>query len=63
MTMRSASTNTTAFSTLRGTNHQVGLQFDRDVIDYVDEYHRVLGRFVDHDRIVIHSHSYPGVPG
>ena len=52
-----------SFSTLRGTNHQVGLQFDRDVIDYVDEPPEYAVVFVDDDRIVIHSHSYPGVPG
>ena len=52
-----------SFSTLRATNHQVGLQFEHPVIDYVDEPPEYAVVFVDADRIVIHSHSYPGVPG
>ena len=52
-----------SFSTLRGTNHQVGLQFEREQIDYVDEPPEYAVVFVDADSIVVHNHSYPGVPG
>lgn len=52
-----------SFSTLRGGNHQVGLQFEREQIDYVDEPPEYAVVFIDDDQIVIHNHSYPGVPG
>ena len=35
----------------------------KGVIGYVDEPPEYAVVFVDADRIVIHSHSYPGVPG
>ena len=48
-----------SFSSLRGTNHQVGLQFESDQIDYVDEPPEYAIVFVEDDLIVVHNHSYP----
>ena len=48
-----------SFSSLRGTNHQVGLQFEREQIDYVDESPEYAVVFIDDDQIVVHNHSYP----
>ena len=48
-----------SFSSLRGTNHQVGLNFSSEQIDYVDEPPEYAVVFADDDRIVIHSHAYP----
>ncbi|MEM7196529.1 MAG: phosphodiesterase [Pseudomonadota bacterium] len=48
-----------SYSSLRGTNHQVALDFDVPEIIYVDEPPEYAVVFVDDDRIVVHTHSYP----
>jgi len=54
--------NGISFSSLRGTNHQVGLDFNRDTIDYVDERPEYAVVFVSDTQLVVHTHSYP-LPG
>lgn len=49
-----------SFSSLRGTNHQVGLDFQTDKIIYVDEPPEYSVVFVSDDQLVVHSHSYLG---
>ncbi len=48
-----------SFSSLRGTNHQVGLDFELRQIRYVDEPPEYSIVFVSEDQIVVHTHSYP----
>jgi 3',5'-cyclic-AMP phosphodiesterase len=48
-----------SYSSLRGTNHQVGLDFNATEISYVDEAPEYAIVFVDPDRLVIHSNTYP----
>ena len=50
--------NGVSFSSLRGTNHQVGLDFERDTIAYVHEDPEYAVVFIDDDQIVVHTHSY-----
>lgn len=51
--------NGISFSSLRGTNHQVELDFTRETIGYVDERPEYAVVFVSEDQLVVHSHSYP----
>lgn len=48
-----------SFSSLRGTNHQVGLNFKRDTIEYVDERPEYAVVFLSAEQLVVHTHSYP----
>ena len=47
-----------SFSSLRGTNHQVGLDFSSEKIIYVDEAPEYSVVFLSDETIVIHTHSY-----
>jgi 3',5'-cyclic AMP phosphodiesterase CpdA len=47
-----------SFSSLRGTNHQVGLQFHSEQIDYVDEPPEYSVVFLSKDQVVVHTHAY-----
>ncbi len=51
-----------SFSSLRGTNHQVGLDFQSAQIIYADEPPEYSVVFVSDDSIVVHSHAYPTSP-
>ena len=51
-----------SYSSIRGTNHQVTLNFSSEEIIYVDEPPEYSIVFVDEDRIVVHTHSYPLQP-
>ena len=46
-------------SSLRGTNHQVALDFADPAVRHVDERPEYSVVFVATDRLVIHSHAYP----
>jgi 3',5'-cyclic AMP phosphodiesterase CpdA len=48
-----------SFSSLRGTNHQVRLHFNRNTIDYVDERPEYAVVFLSDHQLVVHTHSYP----
>ena len=48
-----------SYSTMRGTNHQVTLDFETPEIIYIDERPEYSVVFIDQDRIVIHTHTYP----
>jgi hypothetical protein len=48
-----------SFSSLRGTNHQVRLDFKSEQIGFVDEPPEYSVVFISEDRLVVHSHSYP----
>ncbi len=47
-----------SFSSLRGTNHQIGLDFVSDTITYVDEPPDYSIVFIDDEQIVVHTHTY-----
>ncbi len=47
-----------SFSSLRGTNHQVGLDFDTETIIFVDEPPEYNVVFITLQTLVVHSHSY-----
>lgn len=47
-----------SFSSLRGTNHQVGLDFQTDKIIYVDEPPEYSVVFISEQTLVVHTHSY-----
>lgn len=47
-----------SFSSLRGTNHQVGLDFETDKIIYVDEPPEYNVVFISEQTLVVHTHSY-----
>ena len=47
-----------SFSSLRGTNHQVKLDFKSQKISAIDEPPEYSVVFIDKDSIVVHSHSY-----
>ena len=47
-----------SYSSIRGTNHQVTLDFDTPEIIYIDEPPEYAVVFVEQDRVVIHSHTY-----
>lgn len=46
------------FSSLRGTNHQVGLQFSSEQIVHLDEPPEYAVVFLSEDQVVVHSHAY-----
>lgn len=46
------------FSSLRGTNHQVGLQFHSEQIVHLDEPPEYSVVFLSEDQVVVHSHAY-----
>ena len=48
-----------SFSSLRGTNHQVKLDFKSQVITALDEPPEYSVVFMTEESVVIHSHSYP----
>ena len=48
-----------SFSSLRGTNHQVRLDFKSELIGFVDEPPEYSVVFISEDCLVVHSHSYP----
>ena len=48
-----------SYSSMRGTNHQVALDFKAPKITYIDEAPEYAVVFVDDDRIVVHTHAYP----
>ncbi len=50
--------NGISFSSLRGTNHQVGLDFNTDKIIYVDEPPEYNVVFISEESLVVHTHSY-----
>lgn len=54
--------NGISFSSLRGTNHQVGLDFNSSTIDYVDERPEYAVVFLSDNLLVVHTHTYP-LPG
>ena len=47
-----------SFSSLRGTNHQVKLDFQRPDIEYSHEDPEYAVVFIEDDRIVVHTHNY-----
>lgn len=47
-----------SFSSLRGTNHQVKLDFERSDIQYSHEDPEYAVVFIEDDRIVVHTHNY-----
>ncbi len=47
-----------SFSSLRGTNHQVQLDFKSDKISYSHEDPEYAVVFIDEDQIVVHTHNY-----
>ena len=49
-------------SSLRGTNHQVRLDFRSERVDAIDEPPEYSVVFVDADSVVVHTHAYPLVP-
>ncbi|OED34885.1 hypothetical protein AB833_31790 [Chromatiales bacterium (ex Bugula neritina AB1)] len=51
--------NGISFSSLRGTNHQVGLDFNSTTIDYVDERPEYAIVFLSENQLVVHTHCYP----
>ncbi len=48
-----------SFSSLRGTNHQVELDFKSDRIRHIDEPPEYSIVFISDDRVVVHTHTYP----
>jgi len=46
-------------SSLRGTNHQVRLDFESEDLGFVDERPEYAVIFVDDTQIVVHTHQYP----
>ena len=48
-----------SFSSLRGTNHQVKLDFKSQVITALDEPPEYSLVFITEESVVVHSHSYP----
>jgi len=48
-----------SFSSLRGTNHQVELNFKSERIHYVDEPPEYSIVFISDDRVVVHTHAFP----
>jgi Icc protein len=48
-----------SFSTMRGTNHQVKLDFNSNQINIVDERPEYSVVFISDDRVVVHSHAFP----
>ena len=48
-----------SFSSLRGTNHQVKLDFNSQVITALDEPPEYSVVFMTEESVVVHSHSYP----
>ncbi len=48
-----------SFSSLRGTNHQVNLDFNDEKISFVDEPPEYSVVFLTDETVVVHSHSYP----
>jgi Icc protein len=46
------------FSSLRGTNHQIELDFDAEEITYIDEPPEYNVVFISEETVVVHSHSY-----
>lgn len=50
--------NGLSFSSLRGTNHQVKLDFSDPEIHAIDENPEYAIVFVDNDRLVVHTHDY-----
>jgi Icc protein len=54
----SGSWNGIPFSSLRGTNHQIELDFDAEEITYVDEPPEYNVVFISNDTVVVHTHSY-----
>ena len=48
-----------SFSSLRGTNHQVRLNFKKEEISYVDEPPEYSVVFISETSLVVHSHSFP----
>ncbi|MFT5258812.1 MAG: Icc protein [Saprospiraceae bacterium] len=51
--------NGISFSSLRGTNHQVKLDFHSKNIAYADEAPEYAVVFIADDQIVVHTHTYP----
>ena len=50
--------NGISFSSLRGTNHQVALDFKTEEIIYVDEPAEYSVVFISENQLVVHTHSY-----
>ena len=50
--------NGVSFSSLRGTNHQVKLDFEQREIEYSHEDPEYAVVFIDADKIVVHTHNY-----
>ena len=48
-----------SFSSLRGTNHQVDLDFNSEKIHLNSEPPEYSIVFIEDDRVVVHTHSYP----
>ena len=46
-------------SSLRGTNHQVRLDFESEDLGFVDERPEYAVIFVDDAQVVVHTHQYP----
>lgn len=48
-----------SFSSLRGTNHQVDLDFNSEKIHYNSDPPEYSIVFIEDDRVVVHTHAYP----
>ena len=48
-----------SFSSLRGTNHQVALDFSSEKIHHISEPPEYSIVFIEDDRVVVHTHAYP----
>lgn len=48
-----------SFSSLRGTNHQLNLDFSDNDISYNSEPPEYSIVFIDDDQLVVHTHAYP----
>jgi len=48
-----------SFSSLRGTNHQVDLDFNSEKIHYNNEPPEYSIVFIEEDSIVVHTQAYP----
>lgn len=48
-----------SFSSLRGTNHQVELNFNSERINYIDEPPEYSIVFIEDNCVVVHTHAYP----
>ncbi len=48
-----------SFSSLRGTNHQVDLNFNSEEIHYNSDPPEYSIVFIEDDRVVVHTHAYP----